>query len=124
MSAFSWINCTGKSSFSGSSYRFLTVLQSLHLLARVGSMTLISWYILCFSLSPYSFDVSPSCTDAPHVTHDSIPIGAIPIFASSTPEYQDAVSRVISGANTVYQEFVKSEEGHGFNGQICFVGKC
>jgi hypothetical protein len=80
--------------------------------------------IPCFSLSPYSFDVSPSCTDAPHVTHDSIPIGAIPIFASSTPEYQDAVSRVISGANTVYQEFLKSEEGRGFNGQICFVGKC
>jgi len=94
------------------------------MLARVGSMTLINWYIPCFSLSPYSFDVSPSCTDAPHVTHDSIPIGAIPIFASSTPEYQDAVSRVISGANTVYQEFVKSEEGRGFNGQICFVGKC
>ncbi|PSN38012.1 Protein retinal degeneration B [Blattella germanica] len=74
------------------------------------------------SLSPYSFDVSPSCTDTPHVTHDSIPIGAIPIFASSTPEYLDAVSRIINGANTVYQEFLKSDEGHGFNGQICFVG--
>ncbi|KAJ4429410.1 hypothetical protein ANN_21568 [Periplaneta americana] len=74
------------------------------------------------SLSPYSFDVSPSCTDTPHVTHDSIPIGAIPIFASSTPEYQDAVSRIINGANTVYQEFIRSDEGQGFNGQVCFVG--
>jgi hypothetical protein len=118
------MKCTEKSNFSSSSYRFLIIVQSLHLLAWVGSITLINRYITCFSLSPYSFDVSPSCTDTPHVTHDSIPIGAIPIFASSTPEYQDAVSRVISGANTVYQEFVKSEEGHGFNGQICFVGKC
>ncbi|XP_054007489.1 protein retinal degeneration B isoform X1 [Hylaeus anthracinus] len=74
------------------------------------------------SLSPYSFDVSPSSMDAPQVTHDTIPIGAIPLFASSTPEYQDAVSRVINGANQVYHEFIKSEEGRGFTGQICFVG--
>nr|CAD7586071.1 unnamed protein product [Timema genevievae] len=74
------------------------------------------------SLSPYSFDVSPSCMDVPHVTHDSIPIGAIPLFATSSPDYQDAVSRVIGAANCVYQEFIKSDEGQGFTGQICFVG--
>lgn len=73
-------------------------------------------------MSPYSFDVSPSCTDAPHVTHDSIPIGAIPLFASSSTEYHDAVSRAISCANSVYQEFIKSEEGRGFNGQVALVG--
>lgn len=118
------MNSTGKLSFYSLIDRFLITVLFRQLLAGVGSIVLINWCIPCFSLSPYSFDVSPSCTDTPHVTHDSIPIGAIPIFASSTPEYQDAVSRVISGANTVYQEFVKSEEGHGFNGQICFVGKC
>ncbi|XP_017766870.1 PREDICTED: protein retinal degeneration B isoform X5 [Eufriesea mexicana] len=74
------------------------------------------------SLSPYSFDVSPSSTDTPQVTHDTIPIGAIPLLASSTPEYQDAVSRVIAGANQVYHDFIKSEEGRGFMGQICFIG--
>lgn len=55
------------------------------------------------SLSPYSFDVSPSSIDVPQVTHDSIPIGAIPLLASSTPDYQDGVSRTIAGANSVYQ---------------------
>ncbi|XP_076674034.1 retinal degeneration B isoform X4 [Andrena cerasifolii] len=74
------------------------------------------------SLSPYSFDVSPSSTNTPQVTHDTIPIGAIPLLASSTPEYQDAVSRVIAGANQVYHEFVRSEEGRCFAGQICFIG--
>ncbi|KAL0133524.1 hypothetical protein PUN28_000927 [Cardiocondyla obscurior] len=74
------------------------------------------------SLSPYSFDVSPSCMDAPQVTHDTIPIGAIPLLASSSSEYQDIVSRVVMSANQVYHEFVKSDEGRGFNGQICFVG--
>ncbi|KAG5874802.1 hypothetical protein JTB14_012438 [Gonioctena quinquepunctata] len=73
------------------------------------------------SLSPYSFDVSPSCTDVPQITHDSIPIGAIPILASSTADYVEAVSRTITAANAAYQEFLKSEEGQGFAGQICFV---
>ncbi|XP_011306274.1 protein retinal degeneration B isoform X2 [Fopius arisanus] len=74
------------------------------------------------SLSPYSFDVSPSCVDTPPVTHDTIPIGAIPLLASSAPEYQDAVSKVVTGANQVYQDFVRSDEGRGFAGQVSFVG--
>lgn len=57
---------------------------------------------IMFSLSPYSFDVSPSCIDVPVITHDSIPIGAIPILASSTNDYSDAVTRTINAANVVY----------------------
>ncbi|XP_011495089.1 PREDICTED: protein retinal degeneration B [Ceratosolen solmsi marchali] len=74
------------------------------------------------SLSPYSFDVSPSCMDTPQITHDTIPIGAIPLLATSTHDYPDAVTRVINGTNQVYQEFIRCEEGRGFNGQICFIG--
>ncbi|XP_011708156.1 PREDICTED: protein retinal degeneration B isoform X2 [Wasmannia auropunctata] len=73
------------------------------------------------SLSPYSFDMSPSCMDAPQVTHDTIPIGAIPLLASSSSEYQETVSRVVMSANQVYHDFLKSDEGKGFSGQICFV---
>lgn len=80
------------------------------------------FFILLHSLSPYSFDVSPSCMEAPQVTHDTIPIGAIPLLASSSSDYQDAVSRVVMGANQVYHDFIKSDEGKGFSGQICFVG--
>ncbi|XP_043462578.1 protein retinal degeneration B isoform X2 [Leptopilina heterotoma] len=72
-------------------------------------------------LSPYSFDVSPSCMDTPQVTHDTIPIGAIPLLASSSSEYQDSVSKVINTANQVYQDFIRSDEGKGFNGQVCFI---
>lgn len=75
------------------------------------------------SLNPYSFDVSPSCLDAPQVTHDSIPIGSIPLLATANvTEYQDSVSRAVTSANNVYHEFLKSEEGLGFNGQICIIG--
>ncbi|XP_046827595.1 protein retinal degeneration B isoform X1 [Vespa crabro] len=74
------------------------------------------------SLSPYSFDMSPSCMDAPQVTNDTIPIGAIPLLASASSDYEEAVSRVVTNANQIYQEFIKSEEGKGFSGQICFIG--
>ncbi|CAH1994519.1 unnamed protein product [Acanthoscelides obtectus] len=73
------------------------------------------------SLTPYSFDVSPSSIDIPQVTHDSIPIGAIPIMATSTSDYVEAVSRTITAANAAYQEFIRSEEGQGFAGQVCIV---
>nr|CAI5848674.1 unnamed protein product [Callosobruchus analis] len=73
------------------------------------------------SLTPYSFDVSPSSIDIPQVTHDSIPIGAIPIMATSTSDYVEAVSRTITAANAAYQEFIRSEEGQGFMGQVCIV---
>lgn len=78
--------------------------------------------MLLFSLSPYSFDMSPSCMDAPQVTNDTIPIGAIPLLASASSDYDEAVSRVVTNANQIYQEFIKSEEGKGFSGQICFIG--
>lgn len=55
------------------------------------------------SLSPYSFDVSPSCTDVPQITHDSIPIGAIPIMATCSADFCEAVSKTISAANIVHQ---------------------
>lgn len=77
--------------------------------------------MLLFSLSPYSFDMSPSCMDAPQVTNDTIPIGAIPLLASASSDYDEAVSRVVTNANQIYQEFIKSEEGKGFSGQICFI---
>ncbi|KAJ3661841.1 hypothetical protein Zmor_006222 [Zophobas morio] len=73
------------------------------------------------SLSPYSFDVSPSCIDVPQITHDSIPIGAIPILATSTSDYQEIVSRTITAVNATYQEFLKSEDGQGFTGQVSIV---
>ncbi|CAG0888834.1 unnamed protein product [Darwinula stevensoni] len=66
------------------------------------------------SLSPYSFDAYPSQGDGGFpVTHDSVPIGAIPLFAITSPDYWDSVSKTITLANQVYQDFLKSEEGYG-----------
>jgi hypothetical protein len=73
------------------------------------------------SLSPYSFDLY-GAGDSPQMTHESIPIGAIPLISTSQIEYLDAVVKTVSAANQVYAEFLKSDEGQGFNGQIVFIG--
>lgn len=57
------------------------------------------------------------------MTHDSIPIGAVPVLASSANGYKETINKVIAAANKVYADFIKSPEGQGFNGQICFIGK-
>ncbi|XP_058821213.1 protein retinal degeneration B isoform X1 [Topomyia yanbarensis] len=73
------------------------------------------------SLSPYSFDASPASTaDIPNLT--DVPIGAIPLLTTCSPEFQDAVNRSIASANMVYAEFLRSDEGKGFNGQVALIG--
>ncbi|XKL68542.1 hypothetical protein PGB90_004033 [Kerria lacca] len=74
------------------------------------------------SLSPYSFDVSPSSTDAPHFTHDSIPMGVIPVLSVISSHYREILRKMISTANTVYKDFLKSEEGLGFCGTVSIIG--
>ena len=60
--------------------------------------------------------------DGPQMTHETVPIGAIPILCSSQPEYWDAVAKTVQTANQVYHDFLKSEEGHAFSGQVVFIG--
>lgn len=74
------------------------------------------------TLSPYSFDCSPSTIESPSLTNDLIPIGAIPLIATSSPDYSESVTKTINSANVVYNEFLKSEDGAGFTGQVCIVG--
>jgi len=76
------------------------------------------------NLNPYSFDVNPSIlnTQAQGVSNDRLPIGTIPLFATASPGYQESVNQVITGANKIYQEFLSSEDGYGFSGQVCLIG--
>lgn len=74
---------------------------------------------LLASLNPYSFNTqSPMSAESPMVTSESLPVGAITLFATGSQEYSDAVSSVIVKANAVYNEFLRSEEGVGFTGQV------
>lgn len=72
------------------------------------------------SLSPYSFDASTLTTDLPNMA--DIPIGAIPLLTTCSPDFQDSVNRSVATTNQVYQEFLRSEEGRGFNGHVAVIG--
>ncbi|XP_064025053.1 membrane-associated phosphatidylinositol transfer protein 2 isoform X6 [Pogoniulus pusillus] len=76
-------------------------------------------FSLVSSLSPYSYD--EGCLSN---SQDHIPLAALPLLATSSPQYQEAVATVIVRANQAYSEFVKSQEGMSFNGQVCLVGDC
>ena len=70
------------------------------------------------SLSPHSVQ-SP---DSLFQTFSSIPMGALPLFAISSFDYQENLLNVISQCNKVYADFIKSDEGKGFNGKVTLIG--
>uniref|UniRef100_A0A3Q2CKA1 Phosphatidylinositol transfer protein membrane associated 2 n=1 Tax=Cyprinodon variegatus TaxID=28743 RepID=A0A3Q2CKA1_CYPVA len=76
-------------------------------------------FSLVSNLSPYSYD--ESCLSS---SQDHIPLAALPLLATSAPQYQDAVAAVILRANQVYSDFIKSPEGASFSGQVCVIGDC
>ncbi|XP_077416428.1 membrane-associated phosphatidylinositol transfer protein 2-like isoform X8 [Vanacampus margaritifer] len=76
-------------------------------------------FSLVSNLSPYGYD--ESCLSS---SQDHIPLAALPLLATSAPQYQEAVSTVIVRANQVYADFIKSLDGAAFSGQVCLIGDC
>ncbi|XP_033076110.1 membrane-associated phosphatidylinositol transfer protein 2 isoform X6 [Trachypithecus francoisi] len=76
-------------------------------------------FALVSNLSPYSHD--EGCLSS---SQDHIPLAALPLLATSSPQYQEAVATVIQRANLAYGDFIKSQEGRTFNGQVCLIGDC
>ncbi|XP_078523715.1 membrane-associated phosphatidylinositol transfer protein 2 isoform X7 [Lissotriton helveticus] len=76
-------------------------------------------FSLVSNLSPYSYD--EGCLSN---SQDHIPLAALPLLATSSPQYHEAVATVIHRANQVYADFLKSPEGTSFAGQVCLIGDC
>jgi hypothetical protein len=49
---------------------------------------------------------------------ETLPINAIPLFATSNPGYQTTLTNAVASANKVYQDFISSKEGKHFSGQV------
>ncbi|XP_034727638.1 membrane-associated phosphatidylinositol transfer protein 2-like isoform X5 [Etheostoma cragini] len=76
-------------------------------------------FSLVSNLSPYSYD--EGCLSS---SQDHIPLAALPLLATSAPQYQEAIATVVVRANQVYAEFIKSLNGAVFSGQVCLIGDC
>jgi len=77
----------------------------------------LSKMYLCFccSLTPHrgeSFNLESV------VISENFPLTAVSLFAAAGPHYIHALTQVVSQANSVYSNFMKSEEGYGFSGQV------
>ncbi|CAL8247714.1 unnamed protein product [Merluccius merluccius] len=76
-------------------------------------------FSLVSNLSPYSYD--EGCLSS---SQDHIPLAALPLLATSSPQYQEAVATVVLRANQVYADFIRSLNGATFSGQVCLIGDC
>ncbi|XP_062973016.1 membrane-associated phosphatidylinositol transfer protein 1 isoform X2 [Elgaria multicarinata webbii] len=76
-------------------------------------------YALVSKLSPYSHD-----GDSLSSSQDHIPLAALPLLATSSGSYQNAVATVISRTNQAYANFIHSPDGTGFCGQVLLIGDC
>uniref|UniRef100_A0A4W3J589 Phosphatidylinositol transfer protein membrane associated 2 n=1 Tax=Callorhinchus milii TaxID=7868 RepID=A0A4W3J589_CALMI len=92
-----------------------------HLAVRLVSCPAIcsEAFSLISNLSPYSYD--EGCLSN---SQDHIALAALPLLATSSPLYQEAITTVILRANQVYGDFIRSQHGVAFCGQICLVGDC
>ncbi|XP_060064604.1 protein retinal degeneration B-like [Ylistrum balloti] len=75
------------------------------------------------SVSPYSFESHSPTTGETGViwTQEFVPLGAISLFVTSNPDYQEYVNKMVAKANLIYHEFMLSDEGKGFTGQVCLL---
>lgn len=46
----------------------------------------------------------------------------VPLFATASTFYDDAVNTVMLRANQVFNEFLSSDEGASFSGEVCIIG--
>ncbi|XP_062479253.1 membrane-associated phosphatidylinositol transfer protein 1 isoform X3 [Pezoporus occidentalis] len=76
-------------------------------------------YALVSRLSPYSHD-----TDRLYSSQDHIPLAALPLLATSSGSYLQALGTVVARANQAYGAFLRSREGAGFCGQVVLLGDC
>ncbi|XP_031549781.1 membrane-associated phosphatidylinositol transfer protein 2-like [Actinia tenebrosa] len=77
-------------------------------------------------LCPYvdSDSDTGSCSSGFCPISSSFPISAIPLMVTSSLEYDEMVAAMITATNSVYQEFLRSDEGQGFNGEVSILGDC
>lgn len=48
----------------------------------------------------------------------SFPLSAISLMVSSSPFYDEAVNSLVAATNVAYKEFLRSDEGQGFRGEV------
>ncbi|XP_052801776.1 protein retinal degeneration B-like isoform X2 [Mya arenaria] len=129
--AFDHFNSSKRSDYNTLKATFDTVMGAHYLAARGHvALRLVPCPQICSealsvlsSLSPFGFDAmspNPAESGLPW-SQEFVPLGALGLFSSCSPEYQDHINSMVAKANLVYMDFLQSDEGRGFNGQVCIL---
>ncbi|KAL7635918.1 UNVERIFIED_CONTAM: hypothetical protein RMT77_013735 [Armadillidium vulgare] len=97
-----------------------------HLIGRV-AIKLISAPAVCAaslgvisSLAPHGFESPLNGNEG--TGEDQVPVGALPILGTLSKEYEEGITKTVLALNGAFHEFINSEEGQGFCGQVCIIG--
>ena len=52
---------------------------------------------------------------------ENMPIDCLPLFATNQADYQSQLDKTVYSINLAYREFIESEDGKDFDGQISFI---
>ena len=85
--------------------------------------------VSCPNITSNTYDMLSSLTpgngnygDGPQATpSQSFPISVLPLLTVEHPQYKDSLLHLTHSANSIYHDFLDSEEGVNFNGNICFL---
>ncbi|XP_053375025.1 protein retinal degeneration B-like isoform X3 [Mercenaria mercenaria] len=129
--AFDHFNASKRSDYNTLKATFDTVIKSSYPSAKGHiALRLVPCPQICSealnvlsSLSPFGFDaMTPNSGEgALPWSQEFVPLGAVGLFSVCSPDYQDHVNSVIAKANLVFMDFLQSDEGKGFNGQVCIL---
>ena len=60
----------------------------------------------------------------PSTASCNFPVSSLPILAACSSNFSEMIDVTITRANTVYREFLQSEVGNGFNGEVSLSNRC
>lgn len=80
--------------------------------------------VCCCSLYPEGFDAISPTVDNAVAMKENFPMSSLALFATNSPHYKSTLAQVVIRANAAYNDFLKSEEGHCFSGQVSLWLDC
>nr|CAB3264903.1 membrane-associated phosphatidylinositol transfer protein 3 [Phallusia mammillata] len=67
-------------------------------------------------------NISPLSSESNTMSSNPLPSSLVSLFATSSSRYNDLIQSLASNCNSVYNAFLNSPEGRGFQGQVCIIG--
>nr|XP_026694786.1 membrane-associated phosphatidylinositol transfer protein 2 isoform X1 [Ciona intestinalis] len=101
----------------------LEVVMKSHYKSALGHLAvrLVSCPVICNEAYHLLQSLNPSSHDNNISNKHTISSSLLSLFGTSTPRYKEIIRLLSCSCNFVYNNFILSQEGKGFNGQVCII---